>query len=146
MSQTVLIVEDENVTRDILVTWLEEAGYDTCSAGNGLEGLLEAKEKAPDLVVADIMMPQMDGYELCKLMRQLSSTPFMFLTGFGTEDHKRQGFRLGANEFLVKPVDMDVFLQRVSELLSKSYPPTPPTIEPFRRIDREEKQDGSTST
>ena len=134
MSQTVLVVEDENITRDILVTWLEEAGYDTCSAGNGLEGLLEAREKSPDLIVADIMMPQMDGYELCSMMRQLSSTPFMFLTGFATENHKRQGFRMGANEFLTKPVDMDVFLQRVSELLSKSYPSTPPTIEPFRRI------------
>ena len=138
MSQTVLVVEDENITRDILTTWLEEAGYNTCSAGNGLEGLLEAREKSPDLVVADIMMPQMDGYELCKMMRQLSSTPFMFLTGFGTENHKRQGFRLGANEFLVKPVDMDVFLQRVSDLLSKAYPSTPPTIEPFRRTGSEE--------
>ena len=134
MSQTVLVVEDENVTRDILITWLEEAGYDTCSAENGLEGLLEAKEKSPDLVVADIMMPQMDGYELCKMMRQLCSTPFMFLTGFATAEHKRQGYRLGADEFLVKPVDMDIFLKRVSKLLSKAYPPTPPTIEPFRRI------------
>ena len=138
MSQTVLVVEDEFITRDILTTWLEEAGYNTCSAGNGLEGLLEAREKSPDLVVADIMMPQMDGYELCTMMRQLSSTPFMFLTGFGSENHKRQGFRLGANEFLVKPVDMDVFLERVSDLLSKAYPSTPPTIEPFRRIDPEE--------
>lgn len=137
MSQTVLIVEDENITRDILVTWLEEAGYDTCSAGNGLEGLLEAREKSPDLVVADIMMPQMDGYELCKMMRQLCSTPFMFLTGFGSENHKRQGFRMGANDFLVKPVDMDVFLQRVSDLLSKTYPSSPPTIEPFRRTGSE---------
>ena len=71
MSQTVLIVEDENITRDILVTWLEEAGYDTCSAGNGLEGLLEARAQSPDLGVADIMLPQMEGYELCKLMRHL---------------------------------------------------------------------------
>ena len=138
MTQTVLIVEDENITRDILITWLEEAGYDTCSAGNGLEGLLEAREKSPDLVVADIMMPQMDGYELCKMMRQLSSTPFMFLTGFGTENHKRQGFRLGANEFLVKPVDMEVFLQSVSDLLGKAYPSTPPTVEPFRRTGPDE--------
>jgi|GEM_PF-1185732 two-component system response regulator VanR len=134
MSQTVLVVEDENVTRDILVTWLEEAGYDTCSAGNGLEGLMEAREKSPDLIVADIMIPQMDGYELCNMMRQLSSTPFMFLTGFNTENHKRQGFRMGANKFLTKPLDMDVFLQRVSDFLSKSYPSTPPTIEPSRRI------------
>jgi DNA-binding response OmpR family regulator len=133
MSQTVLVVEDEAITRDILTTWLEEAGYEACSAANGLEGLMAARENALDLVVADIMMPQVDGYELCRLMRQLSGMPFMFLTGLGTEKHKRQGFRAGANEYLVKPVDMDYFLSRVSYLLSLSYADNPPTIETLQR-------------
>ena len=137
MSKTILVVEDELITRDILTTWLEGAGYDTLIAANGLEGLLEVRKNSPDLVVADIMMPQMDGLELCHMMRQLSGTPVMFLTGFGSENYKRKGFRAGGNDYLVKPVEMDDFLARVSDLLTHTYSPFPPKIDTIQARTRE---------
>ncbi len=134
MSNTVLVVEDEEVTRDILATWLEEAGYETCTAGNGFEGLVEVKENSPDLVVTDIMMPQMDGYELCRLTREVSGTPFIFLTGLATENNKREAYKSGATEYLIKPIDMDDFLRKVADLLALPQSPGPAEIQTIQEI------------
>ena len=133
VSETVLVVEDEIAIREILTVWLKSAGYDTCVASNGLEGLKELYERHPDLVVTDILMPQMDGYEMCKLMREISGTPILFLTGLGTQRDKQQCFSLGGDDFVVKPVQMNDFLTRVYALLHhRDRPSTPSIIEPIR--------------
>ena len=133
VSETVLVVEDEIAIREILTVWLKSAGYDTCVASNGLEGLKELYERHPDLVVTDILMPQMDGYEMCKLMREISGTPILFLTGLGTQKDKQQCFNLGGDDFVVKPIQMTDFLTRVYDLLHhRDRPNAPSIIEPIR--------------
>ena len=133
VSETVLVVEDEVAIREILLVWLKSAGYDTCVATNGLEGLKELYERRPDLVVTDILMPQMDGYEMCKLMREVSGTPILFLTGLDTQADKRQCFSLGGDDFVVKPIQMTEFLTRVYTLIHyRNRSNAPSTIEPIR--------------
>ena len=130
MTDKVLIIEDEEPVRDLLAAWLDEAGYETCVASNGLEGLREVYQHRPDLVVVDILMPQMDGYEFCKLAREVCEAPIMILTGLGDESKKVKGLNLGADEYVVKPVGMDEFLARVTALLRRrvlvSEPPSAP--------------------
>ena len=119
MADTVLVVEDEEPVRELLATWLEDAGYDTCFGSNGEEGLKLLYDRRPDLVVADVMMPEMDGYEFCRLVRQVSKTPIMILSGLGGEVEKIKGLDLGADDYVVKPVGMDEFLARVAALLRR---------------------------
>ena len=120
MSNTILVVEDEEVTRDILATWLEEAGYDTCTAGNGFEGLVEVKENSPDLVVTDIMMPQMDGYEACRRLKQdpsLRDIPVIFLTAKSQEREVKKGLSLGAVGYLIKPFNPMSLAEEIQQIL-----------------------------
>ena len=133
VSETVLVVEDEITIREILTVWLKSAGYDICVASNGLEGLKELYERRPDLVVTDILMPQMDGYEMCKLMREVSGTPILFLTGLDTQADKRQCFNLGGDDFAVKPIQMTEFLTKVYALIHhRDRTNAPSIIEPIR--------------
>ena len=120
MGDTVLIVDDEQAVRELLVAWLEDAGYETCSASNGIEGLKELYQHRPDLVVADIIMPEMDGYEFCRLVREASRAPIIILSGLGRVEHKIKGLDLGADDYVAKPVGMDEFLARVAALLRRS--------------------------
>lgn len=115
-----MVVEDERPVQDLLVTWLDEAGYSACSASNGVEGLRELYQQRPDLVVIDILMPKMDGYELCKLVREISPAPIMILSALGNESDKVKGLELGADDFVVKPVGMEEFLARIEALLRRA--------------------------
>ncbi len=133
MSKKVLIVEDEDIIREVLCSWLEEADYQTLTASNGLKGLEVIHEHDPDLIVADIMMPQLDGIELCRLTRETSGTPILFLTGLGGDENRKAGYQVGATDYLVKPVDMDDFLTKVSNLLQGEHASPAPSITAFTK-------------
>ncbi len=119
MSSTILVVEDEAPVRELLTAWLTDAGYQTCSAGDGVAGLREVYRQQPDLIVADIVMPKMDGFEFCRLVKEVSDSPIMFLTGLGEEAKKVKGLNMGADDYVVKPVGMEEFLARISALLRR---------------------------
>lgn len=110
---TILIVEDEPSIRINLETLLAEAGYETLSARDGMEGLAQAEAHQPDLILCDVMMPRMDGMEMLERVRahpSLASTPFIFLTARSTNDDLREGMTGGADDYLTKPVRArDVF-------------------------------------
>lgn len=120
MADKVLVVEDEDSVRELLVTWLEEAGYSVIQASNGLEGVRRLYDQQPDLVVLDIMMPVMDGLEFCRRVREVSNAPLMILSALDREKEKVRGLELGADEYVVKPVGMDEFLARVTAMLRRS--------------------------
>ena len=107
MADRVLIVEDEEVVRELLEGWLEEAGYETLGSADGLDGLRKLYSFRPDLVVADILMPNMDGFELCRLAREVCDAPIMILSGLGKEEDKVKGLNLGTDDYVVKPVPME---------------------------------------
>ena len=119
MAETVLVVDDEESIREILSAWLEESGYETYTSSNGVEGLREMYQKRPDLVIADILMPEMDGFEFCRLVREVTEAPIMLLTALGKEQDKVRGLNLGADDYVVKPVGMDEFIARVGALLRR---------------------------
>ena len=116
MANKVLVVEDERAIRDLLEFWLEDAGYEARTASDGIEGLRELCEFRPDLVVADIVMPHMDGFEFCRLARGVCQVPIMIVSGMGNEADVVKGLNLGADDYVVKPVGLDEFLARVAAL------------------------------
>ncbi len=120
MAEKVLVVEDEPAVLDLLVSWLEDAGYETHGAGDGVAGLRGLYEFRPDLIVADILMPHMDGFEFCRLAREVCNAPIMILSGLGDEADKVKGLNLGADEYVVKPVPMNEFMARVGALLRRN--------------------------
>lgn len=117
----VLCVEDEELLREDIVQELIEAGYDVIEAANGSEGYAAILEHAPDLVLCDLMMPDMPGLKLLEILRQdsaHSSTPFIFLTALAEKEHILAGKRLGVDEYLTKPVDFELLTETVRARLS----------------------------
>lgn len=119
MAQKVLIVEDEELIRNVLTMWLNGAGFDTFTAATARDGLRELYQQRPDLVITDVLMPGMDGYEFCERVREISDAPIMILTGLGKEEEKVKGLRMGADDYMVKPVSLDEFIARVEVLLRR---------------------------
>ena len=112
--KTILVVEDEKAIADILVFNLQREGYDTIVAYDGTEGLRHALEDAPDLILLDVMLPGMDGFEVCKRVREkFHNTPIIMLTAREEETDKVLGLELGADDYITKPFSMRELLARV---------------------------------
>ena len=112
--KTVLIVEDEKNIVDILRFNLQRAGYDTLEAYDGAEGLSLATEKNPDLILLDVMLPKMNGFDVCKALRAKgSSVPVIILTAREEESDKVLGLEIGADDYITKPFSMRELVARV---------------------------------
>jgi DNA-binding response OmpR family regulator len=121
----VLVIEDNPDLAFGLRTSLEVEGYDVLQAESGKTGLSRAAEGAPDLIVLDLMLPEMSGYEVLRQLRRgRQEMPVLILTARGEEADKVQGFRLGADDYVVKPVGVLEFLARVEALLRRTQPKT----------------------
>lgn len=119
---TVLLVEDELTLAMIIKDTLEENGFIIHTAADGEEGLRLFFELRPDVLVADVMMPRMDGFELVRRLRQTDKqTPILFLTARSTIHDVVQGFELGANDYLKKPFGMQELIIRIKALLGKAF-------------------------
>ena len=117
----IMIVEDDNNTRRLTADVLEENGYIAITAKDGIEALDIMDEKHVDLIIADIMMPRMDGYELTQQLRKSGSNiPILMVTAKETLSDKKKGFITGADDYMVKPVDEEEMLLRISALLRRS--------------------------
>lgn len=117
----ILVVEDSEKLRHLISMRLKTAGYNVLEAANGAEALETLEEKAIHLIVADIMMPEMDGYELTRELREAGDyTPILMMTARETLADKRQGFESGVDDYMVKPVDSEELLLRVQALLRRS--------------------------
>ncbi len=123
MAKKILIVDDNPNVLKLLNISLSKAGYDIVEAENGEVAFQVANKEKPDLIISDIMMPQMDGIELCWMIRENSEVPlvpFIFLTSFDDSEMEIRGFRAGADEYLNKPIDRKELLERVEELLNRT--------------------------
>ena len=113
-NKTILVVEDEKAIADILVFNLQREGYETIVAYDGAEGLRRALEDAPDLILLDVMLPEMDGFEVCKRVREkFRNTPIIMLTAREEETDKVMGLELGADDYITKPFSMRELMARV---------------------------------
>lgn len=122
-SPRILVVDDEPPIREILKFQLENAGYRVSVAGTGLEGLQSVEAETPDLVLLDLMIPQIDGYEFCRRMKSDYGTrhvPIIILTARGELDEKLRGLENGANDYVTKPFSMSELLVRVKNVLQWS--------------------------
>lgn len=119
--QTILIVEDEKRVADLLKIGLEENGYQTMVAYDGAMGLRLFQSNVFQLVISDIILPKLDGFELCREIRELNEkVPVLMLTALGSADDKLDGFDAGADDYMVKPFDFRELIARVKVLLRRS--------------------------
>jgi CheY-like chemotaxis protein len=116
----ILCVEDEQDIRDNIAEILRDEGFEVFTAENGKRGFESFMQNKPDLVISDIMMPEVDGYGLLKLIRESknvrnNTTPFIFLTALGQKESVIKGVGLSANDYLIKPIDFDLMIAKVKE-------------------------------
>lgn len=117
--QTVLIVEDEKNIVDILRFNLQREGYETLEAFDGVTGLDLILEKQPDLILLDLMLPGIDGYQVCREIRQKSDVPIIMLSAKGETFDKVLGLELGADDYIIKPFDSKELVARVRAVLRR---------------------------
>ena len=112
----VIVIEDEEELRQLIVEELEDAGHEALEACDGAAGLTAILEQCPDVIVSDIGMPRMDGFELKEKLQALpkhSPTPFLFLSALAFQQAIDRGIKIGADHYLTKPVDFDDLLSRI---------------------------------
>jgi DNA-binding NarL/FixJ family response regulator len=122
MASQLLLVDDEPGLREAVQAYLEDSGYAVDVATNGREGLDLARQKLPDLIISDIMMPQVDGYEFLRQLREdphFKTTPVIFLTARGMTSDRIQGYSAGCDAYIPKPFDPDELVAIVKNLLEK---------------------------
>ncbi|MDA3811951.1 MAG: response regulator transcription factor [Spirochaetaceae bacterium] len=117
---TVLIIEDELRTAEWIKIYLERAGFTADIANNGQDGLLKARSMKPDLILLDLMLPRLNGMELCRILRRESDVPIIMLTARGAKEDRIDGFDEGADDYIVKPFDPDELVVRVKAVLRRS--------------------------
>ncbi len=120
MAEKILIVDDEEANRQLLAKLLDWRGFDTIAAGSAEEGLRLAYRHHPDLVLLDIMMPGMDGWEVCRRLRELSDVPIVFLTVRNQTADVVRGLELGADDYITKPYDNEELVARVRAHLRRA--------------------------
>lgn len=131
---TVLLIEDEAALGMIVRDSLEVRGFTVRYATNGAEGLAIFREECPDIIVADVMMPEMDGFTLTEQIRQIDAdTPILFLTARSQTADVVKGFELGGNDYLKKPFSLDELIVRINSLLRRSIAnrATTPSLQPL---------------
>lgn len=117
----ILIVEDNNKLRKLIDVYLSHNGYKTYNATDGLEALNIINNNMIDLVICDIMMPNMDGFELIEELREIySNLPILIVTAKEAKEDKILGFKLGIDDYMVKPIDLEELLMRVKALLRRA--------------------------
>jgi two-component system KDP operon response regulator KdpE len=118
--ETILLIDDDKTLLELLSGHLETAGYRPLTASDSLSGLRLAVESQPDLVVLDVMMPDTDGWEVCRRLRDRSNVPIIMLTAKGEEIDKLRGFRLGVDDYVTKPFSFAELTARVRAVLARA--------------------------
>ena len=116
----ILIVEDEPDIQELLCAYLRDAGYETAAAGDGVAALALFQSQAFDLVVLDLMLPKIDGFGVCELIRRQSQVPVLMLTALDGEEEQLRGFRLNIDDYVTKPFSMPVLLEKIRVILRRS--------------------------
>ena len=145
--KTILIADDEMRMRRVVCDYLRIKGYTVLEATDGVEALAVLRENPVDLVLLDVMMPRMDGWEVCRRIRRESSLPVIMLTARTQEEDELQGFTLGADEYITKPFSLKILLARIEAVLRRHVcqPASAPVRETGLTVDtagREVRVDG----
>ena len=126
MPKKILIVEDEANIRELLRLYLEREGYTVLEAENGVEGIKKWKSDKPDMLLLDVMMPVMDGWAVCREIRAESAVPSLMLTAKGETADRVSGLEMGADDYIVKPLEMPEVIARVRAVFRRMAPDDAP--------------------
>jgi DNA-binding response OmpR family regulator len=121
-AQTVLVVEDESSIASFVALYLKNAGYSVRTVATGADALAQAEAERPDLIVLDLMLPDVDGIEVCRRLRKDSDVPILMLTARDEDVDKIIGLEVGADDYLTKPFNPRELLARVKSILRRSVP------------------------
>jgi DNA-binding response OmpR family regulator len=120
MTPTLLIIDDDARLNQLLKDFLKDFGYQVITATHPIKGLKKLKQTSPDLVILDIMLPEMDGFEVCRAIRETSNIPIIMLTARGEVTDKVVGLELGADDYLAKPFEPRELVARIQSVLRRS--------------------------
>jgi DNA-binding response OmpR family regulator len=132
----ILVVDDEQHMIDLIRMNLELEGFQVLEASNGIDALDQVRKHIPDLIILDIMMPQLDGFEVLKMLREFSSVPVIMLTAKGEEEDKVRGLELGADDYVTKPFGARELVSRVKAVLRRTESLTEPSESIIKVDDR----------
>jgi DNA-binding response OmpR family regulator len=135
MDSTILIIDDDEKLNRLLTDFLAEFGFKTLTATHPDEGLKTLNQKSPDLVILDVMLPGMDGFEVCKTIRQQSPVPIIMLTARGELMDKVVGLELGADDYLPKPFEPRELVARIHSVLRRTQKGDPTRPQYFGRLE-----------
>ena len=116
----ILIVEDEQDIQELLEAYLGDAGYETATAGDGIEAVSRFQQEAFDLVLLDVMLPKLDGFGVCELIRRQSRVPIVLLTALDGEAEQLRGFDLEIDDYITKPFSMPILLRKLAAVLRRA--------------------------
>ena len=120
MTTRILVVDDEKTVTEVVERYLQHEGFDVALAADGREALRIAQDWAPDLIVLDLMLPVMDGLEVCRRLRREAYTPIIMLTARGDETDRVVGLELGADDYVVKPFSPRELVARIKSVLRRT--------------------------
>lgn len=144
MEPLILIVDDEMRMRRVIADYLHIRNYRTVEAADGVEALEIFRREHPDLILLDVMMPKLNGWDVCREVRRESSTPIIMLTARSEEDDELQGFELGADEYIAKPFSLKILTARIEAVLRRREAAPPPAeMLHIDHLAREVKVDGA---
>lgn len=118
--QKILIVEDDKDILELMAEFLQAKNYIVDTATNGVECIKKFKESEYDMIILDVMMPNLDGYTTCKIIRNTSNIPIIFLTALTDESDQIKGFELGCDDYITKPFSFNLLVKRVEAVLKRS--------------------------
>lgn len=119
-NKNILVIEDDSNIQELIVEFLNSEGYKVKSANDGIEGIQAFKKEEFDLVILDVMMPNLDGYGVCKMIRQSSNVPIIFLTALNQESDQIKGFDLMCDDYITKPFSFTLLIKRVEAVLRRT--------------------------
>ena len=131
MTQTIMIVEDEEKLASLLADYLKQSGFETVWIANGIEAVPRVRERQPDLMLLDLMLPGRDGLEICKEIRTFSQLPIIMITARVEEIDRLLGLELGADDYVCKPFSPREVVARVKTVLRRSAEPSPHASAPL---------------
>ncbi len=133
-NKNILVIEDDNNIQELIVEFLTAEGYNVKSANDGLEGIQAFKKEEFDLVILDVMMPNLDGYGVCKMIRQSSNVPIIFLTALNQESDQIKGFDLMCDDYITKPFSFTLLMKRVEAILRRTINENESNILNFEKL------------
>lgn len=145
MAKRILIVDDEARLVSLVRGYLEQEQFETATAGDGRAGLIQARQFQPDLIILDLMMPEMDGWEFMRLLRRESDVPVIMLTARVDESDRVAGLEMGADDYLTKPFSPRELMARVRAVLRRTQPNAPALPDILRAGALELDVDGHTA-